>query len=696
MKYFIGVDIGGTFTDCVLMDVAGNHKTTKTLSTKAAPGIAVMEGLQQLAESENLSLEELLKNTIRVGHGTTIGTNAVLERAGSRVGLISTAGHGDAVSLMRGSGRVAGKSVEELFLIKGSNRPEPITVPGAILEVDERIDAAGEIVVELNVASEVERVKKFVVQYELDSLAIMLLWSFKNPKHELELSDAIKEALPGIFVSISYEVSPRLGEYERAVATLLNAYVGPACSTYVTELEDELAENSFQEPLLVMQSNGGLLPAKTAIKSSLGTIDSGPSGGLTGVVTLAKTLGHKNVIATDMGGTSFDIGLVIDGKPVMAEENIIDQYTYRLPHLDVRTVACGGGTIAYYDDTTGALKVGPQSAGSEPGPVSYGRGGTQPTVTDSDVVLGFLRSDGFLDGRMPLDEVSAREAMSALGDQLRLSTEETAAGILSINNLRAATLIRRQTLQRGYDPRDFILYAYGGAGPLHAYGFAKEAGISEVVIPLGNGASTLSAFGIATGDTLIYEETEVSFSAPFEGDVAEELGKAIEKAEASARDALEQMGVNGEINVHIEALMRFKEQLLHALEVPVTTPVTAATGQDLVDSFDAEYSRRYGQGGTQLFQAIEVFTIRVRAAVSADVPQPKNSAIESPDVREVEVYWPGEGNLTTKVVSGEPVQPVAGPALVELAHTTIAIPPGARLDRGAADELRLILTESEG
>jgi N-methylhydantoinase A len=235
------------------------------------------------------------------------------------------------------------------------------------------------------------------------------------------------------------------------------------------------------------------------------------------VAALAAATGDRNVVATDMGGTSFDIGLVVDGQPAVADESVIDQYTYRVPHLDIRATACGGGTIARRDPQTGALRVGPDSAGSEPGPACYRRGGTQATVTDADVVLGLLRPGSFLGGRMPLDEDAARAAVGRLAGQLGLGLEETAAGIVTVNNLRAATLIRQQTLERGLDPRDFVLYSYGGAGPVHAFGYAAEIGVREVLIPLGNGASTLSAYGIAAGDVTRFTEVETALRAPSPG-----------------------------------------------------------------------------------------------------------------------------------------------------------------------------------
>ena len=451
--YYVGVDIGGTFTDCVLVDRQGNHRSAKVLSTKDDPVAGVLAGLSRLAETAGVDLTAMLRQTERFGHGTTIGTNAVLERRGARVGLVATAGHGDALAMMRGAGRVAGRPIERVFSVHGSRLPAPLIVPGAVIEVQERIDASGKVVAELDTDAAVGRITRMIAEYELDSVAVALLWSFANPAHE----KALAQAIPEVFVSLSSEVSPRLGEYERTVATVLNGYVGPASSRYLSELESRLAT-----PLLVMQSSGGVLPASAA--TPLGTINSGPAGGLIGVASLAGAYGHDHVVGTDMGGTSFDLGLVIDGKPVVAEQNVIDQYTYRLPNLDVRSIACGGGSIAWFDEATGGLRVGPASAGSEPGPACYGRGGAEPTVTDADVVLGLVRADTFLDGRMPLDRDAAVAAVGRLAGRLGLTVEETAAGIVRINNMQAATVIRQQTLERGLDPRDFVLYAFGGAG----------------------------------------------------------------------------------------------------------------------------------------------------------------------------------------------------------------------------------------
>jgi N-methylhydantoinase A len=696
--FHLGIDIGGTFTDCVLIARGSSgaaYATSKVLSTKDDPADGVMSGLGELAEGLGMSLPGLLAATERFGHGTTIGTNAVLERAGARVGLIATAGHGDALAIMRGHGRVAGRGVEDVFRVRGTSLPAPLIVAGAVLELHERVDASGAVVVALDEARTAELVAEFVQRYRLDSVAVTFLWSFANPAHELAVEKILHAEAAEVFVSLSSRVSPRLGEYERTVAAVLNGYVGPACTRYLSAMADRLAGVGLREPLLVMQSSGGVVPAAVASEIALGTLDSGPTAGLTGTAALAAAMGHRNVVATDMGGTSFDIGLVVDGQAVVSNESTIDQYTYRLPHLDVRTTACGGGTIARRDPQTSALRVGPQSAGSQPGPACYGRGGAEPTVTDADVVLGLLRPGSFLAGRMPLDEAAARAAVGRLADALGLGMEEAAAGIVNVNNLRAATLIRQQTLERGLDPRDFVLYSYGGAGPVHAFGYAAEIGVREVLIPLGNGASTLSAYGIAAGDVARFVEVETALRAPFdEGALQRAVADTVDRAEQAMADA----GVTERPQIEVWALMRYQEQLMHALEVPVDD---ASRGSRLVERFVHEYAQRYGASAASAFQAAEVFALRARARVpgsAPDVAPVVTAAGAAVTAAMVSVFWPDAVERLdttvydgTRLVSGETI---AGPALVELPHTTVAVPPGATLtaDRG---HFRLLLPTRE-
>jgi N-methylhydantoinase A len=467
-----------------------------------------------------------------------------------------------------------------------------------------------------------------------------------------------------------------------------------------------LGAHGLGTPLLVMQSSGGVVPASAAAEIALGILDSGPTAGLTGAAALAAVNGHRNVVATDMGGTSFDIGLVVDGQPIVADESVIDQYTYRLPHLDVRTTACGGGTIARRDPQTGALRVGPESAGAEPGPACYGRGGSQATITDADVVLGLLRPGSFLAGRMPLDESASVAVVGRLADSLGLGLEETAAGLINVNNLRAATLIRQQTLERGLDPRDFVLYSYGGAGPVHAFGYAAEIGVREVLIPLGNGASTLSAYGIAAGDVARFVEVETALRAPFDdAALSREVAGAVERARQSMLDA----GVAEDPQIDIWALMRYQEQLMHRLEVPLDPADRGghpARADGLSAQFTREYARRYGPSAASAFQAAEIFALRVRARVPAATRAITGTAASAPGTgtaagspaRTVPVFWPDAGKrVATTVYDGGGFTDggeITGPALVELPHTTIAVPRAASLtaDRG---HFRLLLPAPE-
>lgn len=688
----IGADIGGTFTDCAAVTSDGVVHQSKSLTTHENPVLGMIAGLEELAVGMGRSLGELLADASRVSHGTTIGTNAIIERQGARVGLIATRGHGDALAIMNGHGRVAGLAPDQVYDVQATDKPAPLVDSRLIVEVDERVDAQGQVVVELR-DEQVRAAVRQLVTDGADSIAVCLLWSFLEPRHEVRVGQIIREEAPGIFVSLSSQVAPRLGEFERTVATVINGYIGPLSADYLSTAEDMLKDHGLNQPFLVMQANGGVVPASAAAETPLRTIDSGPVGGLAGSAALALKLGHTDVIATDMGGTSFDIGLIVDGVPLIADERVIDQYTYRLPHLDVRSIACGGGTIARYDPHTRSLRVGPESAGSDPGPACYGRGGRFATVTDADIVLGLLSPGGFLDGRMPLDAEAAKRAVSELAGQLGLGLEETAAGILQINSHRAAALIRRQTLERGIDTRDFALYAYGGAGPVHAFQYAPELGIDEVVIPLGNGASTLSAYGIAASDIVRYFETEVRIVGSVDREV---LTDAVNQLEREAQKSLAEMGLDpAAASFECWALMRYAEQVMQM--VPVALPTDPAEfGDALLDAFDREYTSLYGEGARAVFHDVEIVAVRLRATVALDPPA-QQDAIEAttgvaleddakaPITGWRDVFWPDEKRRTaTAIRDGKTLADgvsLEGPTLIELPHTTVAVAAGQRLER---------------
>jgi N-methylhydantoinase A len=694
--YVIGVDIGGTFTDCVALTPEGRLVHAKTLSTHSSdPGDGVMNGIGLLAEATAQPVETLLAHTDRVSHGTTIGTNLVVERKGARTGLLTTAGHTDVMAMMRGGGRTAGLPFEQVFSVHNTAKPAPLVPRERIGAIYERVDRDGAVVAPLDETRARETIRHMIEEEGVEALAVCLLWSFKNPAHERRLAELIREFAPHLFVSLSSEVSPQLGEYERTVATAINAYIGPASARYLRNTKARLGDSCLENPFLVMQSNGGVIPIAAAERTPLATLDSGPAGGLAGAASLARICQHRNVIATDMGGTSFDVGLVVDGRPVIAETCVLSQYTYRAPHLDVRSIACGGGSIAWVDPHTRSLRVGPHSAGSSPGPVAYGRGGRQPTVTDADVVLGLIRADGFLDGRMPLDAAGARAAIAELGDKIGLSVEQAAAGILKINNAAAANLIRQRTIQQGLDPRDFTIYAFGGAGPVHAWGFAHELGVNTVVIPLGNGASTLSAYGIAASDMLLFFDQACEFNLPFDpAALRRTLGELEARALASARD----QGLDpAQLVVERIGFLRYRGQFFQSLALPLPDIASADFNATLRARFNAEYARLYGEGALVMLQNVELFSLRVRVTLPLNTqPEPLQGAGGAARPEETRpVFWPTVMDwVDTAVWRGPDLRPgdmVQGPAVIELRHTTVAVAPGQTLEADATGNLVLLL-----
>ncbi len=691
-SYFIGVDIGGTFTDCVAIRDDGHITTSKTLSTHATtPADGVMSGLELLASEGRLTLEELLEQTERLSHGATIGTNLVVERNGAKVALVATRGHGDAFLMMRGAGRTAGLPADRIFDGHHELTPEPLVPRQRIIEVAERVDYEGKIVAPLDEVVARRQLEELLADGSIEAVAVALLWSVANPVHELMIRELIHELSPDTFVSLSSEVSPRQGEFERTVGAVIDSYVGPDSVRYLQDLSRRLARSGLKTPLYVTQANGGVVPVQDAMRRPLRTIGSGPAGGLAGVVAVAEAAGHQHVIATDMGGTSFEVGLIVDGAATLASQQVIDKYTFYSTHLDLRSIACGGGSIAYVDSETGGLRVGPRSAGSNPGPACYGRG-TEPTVTDADVVLGLLDPDRFLGGRMQLDVEAARRAVAAVGGQVGLSIEEAAAGIVQINAHAAATLIRQRTIEQGLDPRDFTVYAYGGAGPLHAFAFAKELGVERVLVPLGNGASTLSAFGSAVGDMVRAFEQQVSLASPYD---PISLGPVLEALDQRARQEMIDAGVGADdIVIERAASMRYAGQKLQELILRLPDgEVDAEFCAYMEGQFTREYGRLYSEAAVALFQSIETFGIRVTARVRAQAASA--TAIASNTATSVsirDVYWPGHGRQATDIYMGsiELGADIEGPAIIELVHTSVAVAPGQRLS--AQTDGTLVLT----
>src|SRR6185503_2880077 len=509
MAYLVGIDIGGTFTDCAIVDGAGKLLTTKVPSTPGDFSRGMMDALDAGAKALGLQLDHFCRDIAFLSHGTTVGTNTIIQKKGARVGLITTKGHEDAIHIMRGSRGYGGRDIRKVVHFPETSKPTPIVPKRLIRGVSERVDCFGEIVVSLN-ETQVEAAIRELLAEGVEAIAICFLWSFRNPAHELRVRDLVKSIASDVFVTCSVDIAPKWGEYERVTATALNAYLGPVMTGYLQRLDTSLQKLGYQHGLQITQCGGGTVPVARAGEAPLLTLDSGPVSGVTASMFLGNAMGEKNVITTDMGGTSFDVSIIHEGKPAYSFISNTDQYEYFLPKVDLQAIGAGGGSLARVNAERRTLTVGPDSAGAFPGPVCYGRGGKVPTVTDAQLVLGYLDPDNFAGGRMKLNRDTAFSEIQKLGKQIGLSAVETAAGICRIVELNMADIIRKVTVEKGFDPRDFVLFAFGGAGPAHAAVFARELGVKKVIVPQRKAASTWCAFGAAAADVLhIFEHSEI-------------------------------------------------------------------------------------------------------------------------------------------------------------------------------------------
>jgi N-methylhydantoinase A len=682
VRFVCGIDIGGTFTDCAVVDPQGRIVTAKVPSTPRQPAVAFLDSLAAAADTLQISLRELLEHADQVMHGTTVATNVVVQRRGARVGLIATRGHGEAILLMRGSGRTTGVSIEEMLDIPHSNKPEPLVPRSLIQEVTERVDSDGDVVVSLDEDEVVAAVRR-LLDANVEAIAICLLWSFRNPRHEQRVKEIVERMAPGLYVTASSDLSPVMGEYERTVATALNCYVGPTTRDYLDDLSRRIAAAGFDRDVLIVQSTGGVVPAPRAGAAASLTLGSGPVAGVIGTQFLAQALGMPHVVAVDMGGTSFDIGLVRDGAPLTSDISVVDQYQYQVANVAVKSIGAGGGSIASVDEISGGILVGPQSAGAVPGPACYRRGGAQATVTDADLLLGYLDPEFFLGGRMELDAALAAEAVDRVAEAAALSRIEAAAGIVKVVEFRMADLIRATTIERGYDPREFALFVYGGAGAVHGVVLARELGISTVVVPMGKPAGVWSALGAATSDVLLVLRGSDPQTAPFDAD---RLTAAYDELETRGRQDLAGQGFDPSvIQLSRRASMRYRYQI-HEVEIDVPAgPLTGESAERMLADFEDAYERLYGKGSGFAAAGFEVTNLKVIAR--GQLPHlalagRDDAGQAAPGTRSRRMYDPELAEFVeAAVVLAHEVRPgldVPGPAIVELEWTTVVLPHHSR------------------
>ena len=688
MAYVIGIDIGGTFTDAFAADESGRVAATKTPSTPPDFSQGFLTVLDELAATLDIETSALLEDTHYIVHGTTSTLNALITGDVATVGFLTTRGHADSIAIMNLEGRYAGLGSDQVQDMVLTNKPKPLVPPQLVREIDERIDHKGHPVVALDEDGTRTAIRELVAA-GAQAIAVSLLWSFRNDAHERRIGELIADEAPGMYVALSCDVSPRIREYARSATTIMNTQVGPRLRDYLRPLEADLRERGFGGSLLVMQGSGGCVDSKDAPSRAITTIGSVLTGGVVGCVRLADALGHRNVISTDMGGTTFLAGLVVDGEPVSTTSTTLNQYALNVPMVDVHTIGAGGGAIAWVDAGRN-LHVGPRSAGARPGPACYGEGGTEPTVSDVDLLLGIINPDNFLGGRKTLSKELAAEAVRThIAEPLGLSVDDAAAAIYAIQNAQTADLVRKVVVTSGQDPRDFVLYAFGGAGPMHCASYAADLEVAEVVVPLGPTAAVFSAYGLAASDIVL--TAELSSPANFPTPV-DQFNDAFAHLRTELDGRLADQKLNfANVDYRNQADLRYTMQLAEVSTPVPSEPVDAAGLDSVAVGFGELYERLYGKGsgfaeaGLQLItyrtQAVGVLPIRPQLGeilVADGDPKPSSSRRVFLDARrgwqDADIYDYRD------LAAGHELK---GPAVVEAPTTTVALPEGCigRVDR---------------
>ena len=681
----IGVDIGGTFTDCVILAQSGRRLTTKALTTPDDPARGVLDCLESAAAALSSSVPDLLARTTAFVHGTTVGTNALAQRRGARTGLLMTRGHEQTITIGRVRQKIMGLSErEKTHITHLSKANPPIVAPEDIRAVTERIDVNGNVVVALDLDGAIAAVDDLVAS-GIEALAICLLWSFVRPDHERQIAEHARAAHPDLYLSLSSEVAPLLGEYERSVSTVFNSYIGPTVGDYLYRLEVQLKEQGMAGSLLVMQSNGGLSTVPAIRNRPLLTVDSGPAGGVLGGHFFSDITDARNIICADVGGTTFDVGLVFEGRVQMDPLPVIDQYAYLTPKIYIKSIGAGGGSIAWVD-SGGSLRVGPHSAGAMPGPACYGRGGTEPTVTDAHLVLGYLDADHPLGGTVHLDRAAAEAALATVAERLSMPVIDLAAGIAEISSAQMADLMRKVTVERGLDPRGFVVFAYGGAGPVYAPFLARQIGARMAYVPSDSGM--FSALGMLTTDLIFQEERSFRVRPPLTAEHIAAVNRTLGELGAKVMERFAAEDIPRErVQLSRAVDMRFAMQV-HELDVDLPdSDITESDIERTCNDFVAKYEQTYGKNSAYLEAGMEMVTFRVTGLVALDRPTlAVDDGADATDsaIGERPVYFSTGANdtagfVTAQVHDGDRLhagQVLSGPAIVQRFGDTVVVPPG--------------------
>jgi N-methylhydantoinase A len=678
-KYHVGIDIGGTFTDLVLSDHEGNVHRAKALTTHGRYKEGIINALTKVSKKLNTEVENLLSKTELFINGTTIVTNAIAELKGDTVGLITTRGFKDTMRIARSA------RTNEYNMHTQTNLPE-IVKRSAIVEVDERVDSSGKIVIELDVDQVREQVRYLVEEEEVESFAVCLLWSFKNPKHEQQIKAIVQEMYPDKFITISSEIYPVEREYERMVTTVLNSFSGQAVEKYVDILESELRERGLHVPVGLMQSIGGVLSSEEAKYRAINLINSGPVGGVLGANNLGKLLGLKDIITADMGGTSFDTALIKGNQLGLGHRAELNRFMTGLSMVDITAIGAGGGSICWIDDRN-APRVGPESAGSFPGPACYGQGGENPAITDVVVALGMINPDLFLGGEMELSKEASIEAIKTkIADPLGWDVNQAASGLYRIVVDSMSNAARSVSIEKGFDPREFTVISYGGASPLFIAPICKNLGIKKVIIPANS--SVFSAYGLLWSDNIRSFAQTVNWNVN-NGQTAD-INELLNNSVNQAKDALYSNGFADEnIEVIKEGDFKFAGQ---AFEITIPLPdgnITELDKEEIIANFVETYERLYGKGTAWEGSDVIMLNCRVTGVGKTVKPKIKSNEIEGKEKVEAhkysEVFLPDMNEarqIPTFVSQNISVgDQISGPAIVEAGDTTIYVPENSNITK---------------
>jgi len=672
-QYYVGVDIGGTFTDVFISD-GNRYWEGKSATTPGRLHEGLLNAIGVAAADIGLTPEELLAQTRILTHGSTIITNILAEMRGSKTGFITTRGFRDLLHIARSP------RTNDLDYFTQQSPPEVVT-RDCIAEVAERVDYAGRIVVPLDEAEAREAIRHLVEDKGCEALAVCFLFSFKEERHERRMKALVEEMYPDIYVSISTDINPVFREYERMMSTILNSYSGRGFARYMNEVEARLEERGFSGNLLIMQSNGGSLSADEARVKPITLALSGPAGGIVSSNYLGTTIKEANLLTADMGGTSFDVSVIHQQEPITESRARIGPFMTNLPILDITAIGAGGGSIAWIDNR-GMLRVGPHSAGAEPGPAAYGKGGSEATVTDAAVVLGLIDPKFFLGGAIELDTDAARKVVETkLAQPLGMSVEEAAVGVYRTISANMGNALRNVTIEKGYDPRDFVLVAYGGSSALFIANISRELAIRSVLIP--ERAAVFSAFGACVAD--VKRDVAQTHYASLPLDI-EEANRVLSTLSQQVLADVERDGIDRtQVSLSVEADMRLHGQIWE-IAVPLPDPPWSADegSAAIYERFKAEYARKYGEGLVGEMEQCDVLNLRVIA--NGRKPRPEMIRFERlangslPVKTRRAVFLPEAGDWQElDIVDGDALAAGAsatGPTVIERKNTTIYVPPG--------------------